>query len=194
MSSTEIANQAEISQALINFLTPDEVARIIVFGIGKMISRFGIFYDPNKGIAGIMMQDMIQDTNLSFLTDSGRNWYHKNTPEFRDQYYSAFESTISNTLKAQLKRAVNHFEIIETDALSAPVAMEIRDQIQMLENEFKKLNASDDEILLFELYYIDRMKRKKIAAYFGVPPQKITDLKKKLDRKLLLIREKWDPE
>ena len=48
----------------------------------------------------------------------------------------------------------------------------------------------EDELLLFEPYIIHEMKRKDLADLFGIPLNVITNLKKKLDRKLPVLRIK----
>lgn len=188
---TKIATQIEINEALTKFLKNDEVYNLIKYGIARLFYKFKIEYDKGRGIFGITIEDMIEETNMAFLSENRRNWYKSRYPDFKDQYYSAFDSVISNTVNKYLEKANNHSPILDTDAYIAPDENAFEEQKDLLIKELYKMGATDEEILLFEPYYIDQMKRYDIALLMGLSVKNITDIKKRLDRKLMVISKNW---
>ena len=155
-----------------------DISTIIKYGIARLYFKFKIRYDVDKGIYGITMEDMIQETNIAFSSEKRRNWNKGRFPNFEKQYYSTFDSVISNTVKKYLEKANNHSPILDTDAYVAPDGHAFEEQKELLMNELHKLGATDEEILLFEPYYIDQMKRHDIALLMGLTVKNITDIKK----------------
>ncbi len=190
-SLTKMATQAEINNALVNFFQHEEINTIIKYGIARLFYKFKIRYDMDKGIYGITIEDMIQETNTAFSSEKRRNWNKSKFPNFKKQYYSAFDSVIYNTVKSYLEKANNHSPILDKDAYMAPDDHAFEEQKELLMNELQNLGATDEEILLFEPYYIDEMKRYDIAGLMGLSVQEVTDIKKRLDRKLIVISKKW---
>lgn len=190
-SLTKMATQTEINNALVNFFQHEEINTIIKYGIARLFFVFKIRYDMDKGIYGITMEDMIQETNTAFSSEKRRNWNKSRYPSFKKQYYSTFDSVISNTVKKYLEKANNHSPILDTDAYVAPDDHSFEEQKELLICELYKMGATDEEILLFEPYYIDEMKRYDIAVLMGLSVQEVTDIKKRLDRKLIAIGKKW---
>ena len=188
---TKIASQTEINDALVNFLQYEEISTITKYGIARLFFIFKIRYDIDKGIYGITMEDMIQETNMAFSAEKRRNWNRSRFPNFKKQYYSTFDSVIYNTVKKYLKKANNHSPILDTDAYVAPDDHAFEEQKELLMNKLYKMGATDEEVLLFEPYYIDQMKRHDIALLMGLTVKNITDIKKRLDRKLIVISKKW---
>jgi len=191
-SLTKMATQTEINNALVKFLQPEEINTIIKYGIARLFYKFKIRYDMDKGIYGITMEDIIQETNVAFSSEKRRNWNKSRFPYFKEQYYSAFDSVIYNTVKSYLEKANNHSPILDTDVYVAPDDHVFEEQKELLMNELHKMGATDEEILIFEPYYIDEMKRYDIAILMGLSVQEVTDIKKRLDRKLIVIRKNWD--
>ena len=68
-SLTKMATQTEINNALVNFFQHEEIHTIIEYGIARLFFIFKIRYDINKGIYGITMEDMIQETNTAFSSE-----------------------------------------------------------------------------------------------------------------------------
>lgn len=186
---TKIASQTEINDALINFLQHEEITTITKYGIARLFFKFR--YDIDKGIFGITIEDMIQEINMAFSSEKRRKWNKSRFPNFKKQYYSTFDSVIYNTVKKYLEKANNHSPILDADAFVAPDDHAFEEQKELLMNELYKMGATDEEVLLFEPYYIDQMKRHDIAVLMGLSTQKITDIKKRLDRKLIVISKKW---
>jgi len=184
---TKIATQTEINNALIGFLQPEETRKLWLYAFSRLFYIFKIKYDKDKGIFSFTIEDMIQETNIAFLYSERRNWNKTRFPDFRDQYYSAFDSVISNTVKKYLEKANNHSPILDTDAYVAPDDHAFEEQKELLMIELRKMGATDEEILLFEPYYIDKMKRYDIAVLMGLSVKEITNIQKKLKRKLFVV-------
>ena len=184
---TKLANQTEINNALVKFSQQEEYRRLLKYGIFRLHRVFRIKYNSERGIYGITLDDMIQETNISFLSNNGRNWYKNKFPDFAKQYYSAFDSVIYRNIKKYLEKANNQCAILETDSYETPDTQTFEEQKELLVNELLKMGANDEEIALFEPYYIDKMKRRDIAKLMGLSVQKITDIKKRLNRKLIKI-------
>jgi len=187
----KIASQTEINNALIDFLQPEEIPKLLKYGIARLFFVFKIRYDMDKGIYGFTIEDMIQETNTAFLSEKRRNWNKSRYPSFKKQYYSAFDSVIYNMVKSYLEKANNHSPILDTDAYVAPDDHAFEEQKELLLDKLRNLGATDEELLLFEPYYIDQMKRYDIAILMGITVQNVTDIKKRLDRKLITIRKSW---
>jgi RNA polymerase sigma factor (sigma-70 family) len=187
----EIADQNEIRIALSSFLTEKEIKLLLVRGINRLRFKFKIMYNIDKGIAGVTLEDVIQETNYAFLTEKGRNWNKKLFPKFKDQYYSAFDSVLSNMLETNLKKEKNHYSILENDAFAVETNFEYKNELEQYEKDLKLLGASDDELVLFEPYYIQQWKRREIAEEFGITATEVTVIIKRLHRKVIVLQEKY---
>ena len=69
-----------------------------------------------------------------------------------------------------------------------------QEHYDILIEELKKLKATDDEILLFDAIYIDGMKRQQAGIELNKTVEEITDIRRRLDRKLAKIRLIWNPD
>lgn len=184
-----LATTKELQKAVQEVFTPEFNKLLIKYSIIRINTKFNIKYDLNRGFRGIMVEDMIADLMLSFVRiDGGRNWNKKEFPNFKNQIYSSLDSHIYNTIDKELIKTVQTNASIDDN----DVATVNDDYTELLEFSIKyltELGASDEEILLFEPYIVHKMKRADIAKEFGITEQEATNIKKKLDRKIPILRE-----
>ena len=175
----DIATFDEKCKAIKTALTPEFYSVLVKYSIKRLHLTFNIKYDLEKGFRGIMVEDLISNTFEALLNKNGRNWYKDKFPDIKQQIISSLDSVIYNYISSELEKVNNTFENYEYEQILSSC-------IDVLE----KLGCSDDELLLFEPYIIHEMKRKDLADLFGIPLNVITNLKKKLDRKLPVLRIK----
>ena len=172
-----------ISQIYTNTLEKEMYAR----GIYRLRTYFGINYDIYKGVKGILLEDIIYET-LKLFIEEKRKWYKDEFPEFKNQLFSAFDSVISNTINK-----MNPIDSISFDDTLSSIPDKdnnYNEYISFCEKELEKLNATDEEILLFEPYIIQGIKRSELSKEYGISESELTNINKRLKRKLPIIRER----
>ena len=186
----DVATSEEIHVAIQNALTKEFYELLVKHCLKRLGSVFKIKYNFEKGIRGIMIDDMIQETIASLLKNGGRNWYKDKFNDIKLQIISSLDSVISNTVSTHLKKDNNTFEIFENEEIEIIDNEEYNNLLEICHEELKRLESNDDEMLLFEPYIIQGMKRQDLSDLFGVSLSELTNIKKRLDRKLPLLKEK----
>jgi len=183
-----LATKQEILQAIETVITPKFYKRLIAYSIYRLKNRFDIKYDTNRGFRGIMLEDLINDLIVSFISEKGRNWNKIKFPDFEKQIFSSLDSLIYNIVKKELEKTIKTKTSIEKYNVSVnDDSIENDDYEELLDiciSHLKALGASDDEILLFEPILIEKTKRSVIAEEYGISVKEVTNIKKRLDRKI----------
>lgn len=186
----KVATFDEKCRAIQEVYTPEFNTLLMKHCIVRLNSVFKIKYDLGKGFRGLMIEDFISETIESFLKINGRNWYPEKFPDFRKQIISALDSVISNNLKTELEKMNSTFEILDNDTGFSFDDSNYQEMLSICNDELILLGATDEELLLFEPYIINGMRRQDLADLFGISLAELTNIKKKLERKLPVIREK----
>lgn len=186
----KIATFDEKCRAIQEVFTPEFNTLLIKHCIIRLNNVFKIKYDLGRGFRGLLVEDFISETMESFLKIDGRNWYPEKFPDFRKQIISALDSVISNNLNSELEKINCTFEILDGDLDSSFDDSNYQEMLSICNDELIGLGASDEELLLFEPYIINGMKRQDLADLFGISLEDLTNIKKRLDRKLPVIKEK----
>jgi hypothetical protein len=185
-----LATNNELRKAVQEVFTPEFNKILFKYSIYRIHTKFNIKYDFSRGLRGIMVEDIISELMLSFVrNDGGRNWNKTEFPNFKDQIFSALDSQIFNTIEKEYSKTIQTNSEIEKQS---DVLVENNDYEELLQyalDLLTKLGASEDEILLFEPYVIHKMKRADIAKEYGITEQEATNIKKRLDRKIPVLRE-----
>ncbi len=182
----KIANETEVRSAITKFNTMNNFEILIKYAIILFKYRFNIVYDTNTGFGCITVEDIIQNVFMAFLTNS-RKWNMSRFPCFKDQFYSTFDSAICNAKEKYFEKFIKSCPILEHDKHVDLKDIEVEEQIMIMEKQLKDIGASDEEILLFEPYILNDTKREVMAVLLNVSVQEITNLQKKLKRKLIVI-------
>lgn len=190
VENSEIATFEEKCQAIEKALTDVFYTYLIKYATYRINKKTKISYDFDRGIRGVLVQDLISDVLESLLRRDGRNWNKTKFPDIKLQIISALDSVIFNTVKSELEKYNDTYEIFENDGFSIPENDEYQELINLCTEFLKDLGATDDEMLLFEPYIIHEMKRKDLAELFNLEVSDLTNIKKKLDRKLPILKEK----
>lgn len=190
IDNREIATFEETCIALENALTKEFFNLLERYCLKRIISVLKIKYNVEKGIRGIMIQDMIQETLESLLKDGGRNWYKDKFDNIKLQIISSLDSVISNTISTHLEKAKKTSEIFESEKTEEINNEEYYNLHDICIDELKQLGSTDDEILLFEPYIIQKMKRQDLSDLFKISSNELTNIKKRLDRKIPLLKAK----
>jgi len=191
-NNTKIANQTEIKDEIKKLATKNEYNILLKYVIHRFYLKFNIKTNNDFSIRGIMIKDIIQNIFFSFLSEGKRNWNKEKFPGFRDQFYSALDSEIANTIKSHLKKHNLTYEINESDKTSTTNPFEDQQYLEQIYYALEKLGATDEELILLEPI-LNKAKRDDIAKEFGISPQKVTNIKKRLTRKLIQIINQLNP-
>lgn len=190
VDNREIATSEEIYVAIQNALTKEFYELLVKHCLKRLSSVFKIKYNFEKGIRGIMIDDMIQETLEGLIKDGGRNWYKDKFDDIKLQIISSLDSVISNTVSTHLEKDNKTFEIFENEEIEIINNEEYDNLLEICHEELKRLDSTDDEMLLFEPYIIQGMKRQDLSDLFGISLSELTNIKKRLDRKLPLLKAK----
>lgn len=190
VNNREIATSKEICAAIQEAITKEFYELLVKHCLIRLRSVFHIKYNFEKGIRGIMIQDMIQETLESLIKEGGRNWYKDKFEDIKLQIISSLDSVISNTVSTHLEKDNKTFEIFENDEIEIIDNEEYNNLLEICHEELKRLNSTDDEILLFEPYIIQGMKRQDLSDLFGISLNELTNIKKRLNGKLPLLKTK----
>lgn len=180
------ATQTEVNDAIVDFLSINEIEfKLLKYGIYRLNKYFSYKYDVHKGINGILLEDIIGDTIESLVTGK-RKWYKDRFPDFQKQFMSAYDSAISNTMsKNELIPSKIQIDDLETDILDNE--SDYGSLLDFCIVCLKGMDASDEELLLFEPYIVQKQKRAEIAKDFGIEEKELTNIKKRLDRKIPIL-------
>ncbi|OYX22914.1 MAG: hypothetical protein B7Z06_10960 [Flavobacteriales bacterium 32-35-8] len=189
-NNRKVASFDEICRAIQEVYNLEFSTILFKHAVMRLNIVFNIKYNPEKGFRGIMVEDMINDTMEAFLKDGGRKWYIEKYPDFRKQFISALDSVISNTLNAELEKTNDTFEILDNDSEMAFDDSDYKSLLSVCHEELTTMGATDDELLLFEPYIINGMKRNDLSELLCISNEELTNIKKRLDRKLPFIKEK----
>ncbi|MGV3698271.1 hypothetical protein [Flavobacterium sp.] len=186
----KVATFDEKCRALQEVYTSEFYTALFKHAIIRLKTVFNITYNKERGFRGIMIEDIINDTIESFLRDGGRQWYPEKFPDFRKQIISGLDSVIYNTLNVEFEKASDTFEILENDSDISEDDEKYQSLLSACHIELESMGATDTELLLFEPYIINEMKRNDLSQLLGISNEELTNIKKRLDRKLPLIQEK----
>ena len=202
----KLASQTEIDEALINFLTEENYQRAVNYVIIKLNYLFDKTFNLEMGIYSNTVEDIIQLACEAISNPKRRGWNKQEYPQFNKFFFSVLRSTISNTLKKELKKE-KRTKSIEKENKNGEVQLRVNPveefpageqsessykvMIKKLEDDLYELGADITEVLYFEEHYINKTKRLDIAKLLEVTPYEITLIKKRLDRKLITLRPKW---
>lgn len=190
VDNRDIATSEETSLAIQNALTKEFFDTLVKYSLKRLYTHSGIIYNFEKGIRGIMIEDMIQQTLEGLIKEGGRNWYKDRFDDIKLQIISSLDSVISNTVSTHLDKDNKTFEIFENEEVEFTDDEEYNSILEVCHEELKRLDSTDEEMLLFEPYIIQGMKRQDLSDLFGISLNELTNIKKKLDRKLPLLKAK----
>ena len=190
--NTKIANQTQIKNEIEKFITNIKYQVLIKYTMDRLYLKFNIKVDDDFSIRGIMIKDIIHNLSLSFLSEGKRNWNKEKFPDFRDQFYSALDSEIANTIKSNLKKHNATYPINESDKILTTNPYEDQQYLEQIYKALEKLDATDEEIILLEPL-LNKAKRDDISKEFSISPQEVTNIKKRLTRKLIKIIIQLNP-
>lgn len=184
------ASPEEISEAIEAIVTNDFFKKLVAYTIKRLLFKFHIIYDPDKGFKGHMAEDIVSNLFISFLDDGGRNWYKSKFPDFTKQIYSSLDSEISNIVSGLHVK----IESIETDddiSMLDFESIEFNELYSHCISQLEKSGADVDELLVFECMSKGLLRR-QIADELKIPPENVTVIRKRLDRKLNLLRKQLE--
>lgn len=190
VDNRDIATSEETLLAIQNAITKDFFDTLVKYSLKRLYTHSGIKYNFEKGIRGIMIEDMIQQTLEGLIKEGGRNWYKDKFDDIKLQIISSLDSVISNTVSTHLDKDNKTFEIFENEEVEFTDDEEYNSILEVCHEELKRLDSTDEEMLLFEPYIIQGMKRQDLSDLFGISLNELTNIKKRLDRKLPLLKTK----
>lgn len=185
------ASVEEINIALQNLITTDFFKLLMAYTVKRLKSRFKIKYNPDRGFMGKMVEDIVSEVISSFLDEGGRNWYKDKFPEFKSQLFSALDSHISNTISKDLDKSSVTEEFEDVCSVLEIDNLEFTELNKFCITFLESAGADLDELLVFECI-TKGLTRKQISEELEIPPDKVTHIKKRLDRKLIPLRKHLD--
>ncbi len=184
-----IATSEELNTELERVMSDDFYLFLVKYSIKRLNNVFNLKYNIDRGIRGITVEDMIHKT-LESLISGSRKWNKDKFDDIKKQILSSLDSVISNTIKTDLAKDNVTFEILENDNTEIIEDNEYNNLIEICEQELKKAGATDEEVLLFEPYIVQGMKRQDLANLFGISLNELSNIKKRLSRKIPLLKVK----
>ncbi|MDR2009423.1 MAG: hypothetical protein LBQ22_02970 [Bacteroidales bacterium] len=201
MDSTHrnIADSEEIVKAIKEALSSKFYTDLIKYCIFYISKTYKTKYDCERGFRGKMAEDYVNETLQSFLESNGRKWYKDKYPNFKEQIISSLQSVLYNDLKSKKELEKTYStndddKIAEYETTIDNNSDEYKETLYLCINILERLGADDDEILLFEPYIIDQMKRQDIEKLYGISASDLTNIKKRLNRKLPLLAKELKNE
>ena len=184
------ASAEEISAAVSSLITDEFFKKLVAYTIKRLLFQFQIIYDPDRGFKGHMVEDIVSNLFSSFLNDGGRNWYKNKYPDFKKQFYSALDSEISNIVSGNFVKAEN-IEIDDVGSVLDFTSIEYLELYNHCISHLEKSGADIDELLVFECM-AKGMVRREIAEELKIPPENVTIIRKRLDRKINPLRKQLE--
>lgn len=184
------ASTEEITTAISSVVTDDLFKKLVAYTIKRLLFRFQIVYNPNKGFKGHMAEDIVSNLFISFLDEGGRNWNKKKFPDFEKQIFSSLDSEISNIVNEKYIKSEN-LEVEDEDSVLDFESIEYNELYNHCISHLEKSGADIDELLVFECMSKGLMRR-EIADELKIPPEGITVIRKRLDRKINLLRKQLE--
>ena len=134
-----------------------------------------------KGIDGKTAEDLAEEVIEKLLTGK-RNWNKQKHPDLFSQVKSSIDSHVYNFItKKRLLESSIIYESIDNGVNDSYDKNELLDySIKIL----KSLNASDEEIILFQCNVDGLLKPHEIAEELGISVTEVYNIKKRLNRKL----------
>lgn len=184
------ASAEEISTAVSTLVTDELFKKLVAYTIKRLLFQFQIVYDPNKGFKGSMAEDVVLNLFSSFLNDGGRNWYKNKFPDFKKQLYSALDSEISNIVTGSHIKT-EEVEIEDVNSILDFTSIDYLELYNHCISQLEKSGADIDELLVFECM-TKGMARREIAEELKIPPENVTIIRKRLDRKITPLRKQLE--
>jgi len=183
-----LATPQERERAVQGVMSEQFFEDLFKYGIYRLKSKFNITYDLHRGFRGIMLEDLRSEVLSAFIRPNGRNWNKSNFPEFKDQVLSAYDSHICNTIEKEFDKASQTDRIPDENFDQKDSSNAYEELLNSIIEILGELGCSDEEILLFEPYYVNKMKRSDIATAFKMSVSEVTNIGKQLDRKIPVLR------
>lgn len=184
------ASADEINTAIGTIVTDEFFKKLVAYTIKRLLFQFHIVYDSDKGFKGQMAEDIISNLFISFLDEGRRNWYKNKFPDFKKQFYSALDSEISNIVSGKYIKTEN-IEVEDEGSVLDFESIEYNELYNHCMIQLEKSGADIDELLVFECMSKGLLRR-EIADELKIPPEGITIIRKRLDRKINLLRKQLE--
>lgn len=185
------ASAEEISNAIANVVTDEFFKKLLAYTIKRFLFRFSIRYDVNKGFKGQMAEDIISNLFISFLDEGGRNWNKSKFPDFEKQIFSALDSEISNVVTGSYIDIEDIDVVYDKNSVLDFQSIEYNELYSYCISQLEKSGADIDELLVFECMSKGLLRR-EIASELKIPPEGITVIRKRLDRKINVLRKQLE--
>jgi RNA polymerase sigma factor (sigma-70 family) len=145
------------------------------------VLRFKYGLTSEKGLDGKTAEDLAEEVIEKLLTGK-RNWNRQKHPDLFSQVKSSIDSHVNNFIsqKRLLESSIS-YESADNGTNDSYDENELLDySIKIL----KSLNASDEEIILFQCNVDGLLKPREIAEELGISVTEVYNIKKRLNRKL----------
>lgn len=180
------ASAGEINEAIALTVTVPFFKKLTAYTIKRFRFQFGILCDRKRTFKEKLVEDIVSDLILSFLDEGGRNWYKDKHPSFEGQLFSSLDSEISNFVKTKFKATID-LEYETEDFKGDFESLEYKQMYNQCMKALEDNGADIDELLVFECIS-KGLARRDIAAELNIPPESVTVIRKRLDRKISILR------
>lgn len=182
----------ELFKVFQNIDWEDLLYRLEAFIIYTLKYRYGV--EKKKEELQSNAHEIISEViDLIFISGT-RNWCKETCPSFDSFIFGVVKSHINNSFSSLNKKQTFAIEDVQHETAKEnsykPQDITENELREFAYSELKKLGADDDELLVFECMTDGIVKPGKISEELGISKAELNNILRRLNRKVLKLRNK----
>lgn len=171
----------------------DLCIRLEAYIIYTLKYKYGV--EKGKEQLQSMAHEIISEVMDLIFVSGTRNWCRESCPSFNSFIFGVVKSHINNMFSSSSnKYSVVAIEDVQYDTekkhFVEPENLDRNKIRNAIFNELKKMNADDDELMVFECMADEILKPEKIRQELGISPSHLNNIIRRLNRKTQKLRNK----
>ena len=166
--------------------------RLEAFIIYTLKYKYGV--EKRKEQLQSMAHEIISEVMDLIFVSGTRNWCKATCPSFNSFIFGVAKSHINNFFSSSKKYSTTAIEDVQHETekkhFDKPQSLDDNKLRELAFNELKKLDADDDELLVFECMADGITKPEKIKEELGITSSDLNNILRRLNRKTLKLRNK----
>ena len=166
--------------------------RLEAFIIYTLKYKYGV--EKSKEQLQSMAHEIISEVMDLIFVSGTRNWCKETCPSFNSFIFGVVKSHINNSFSSSKKYSTIAIEDVQHETekkhFDRPQNFDNNKIRELAFDELKKLDADDDELLVFECMADGIIKPEKIREELGITSSDFNNILRRLNRKILKLRNK----